>query len=79
MWAGKLRDIIATKHLIEIIPRSFTENTITNGQGMKIRDAMSMKIIEKVDSGVIERYKSSRAITLVTVQNRDGLAHFCED
>ena len=80
MWtSGRLGEISATKHRIELEPQTKPFRFMPYQQGPAMRDRAVAEIRKMLDAGVIEPATSELASTIVLVPKKDGSLRFCVD
>ena len=80
MWmSGRLGEISATEHRIELEPGTKPIRSMPFRQGPIMRGKAAAQIREMLDAGVIEPATSEWASPIVLVPKKDGSRRFCVD
>ena len=80
MWtSGRLGEISATEHRIELEPGTKPIRSMPYRQGPAMRDKAAAEIRKMLDAGVIEPATSEWASPIVLVPKKDGSLRFCVD
>ena len=79
MWDGKLGEVRATEHRIELTPGAKPFRCQPYRAGPRAREAEQASVDEMLAGGVISRFKSEWASPVVLIPKSDGSLRFCVD
>jgi len=79
MWSGKIGEITATEHGINLKPESVPTRQLPYRAGHKSRELISEQVERMRQADVIEPAQSEWASPVFVVTNKDGSPRFCVD